>query len=100
MPLWIVPEPTYENLTVPIGPGEVVMFHSDGVTAVIDSQKQSLDLGCLRQAIVQAPDSAASVGQSILEAIRRFVQGGMQMDDITPLCVGRVVPQATNKRKG
>jgi phosphoserine phosphatase RsbU/P len=25
-PLWIVPEPTYENVTVPIGPGEVVIF--------------------------------------------------------------------------
>ncbi len=35
-PLWILPEQPYENAIVPIAPGEVVIFHSDGVTAVID----------------------------------------------------------------
>jgi phosphoserine phosphatase RsbU/P len=99
-PLWIVPEPTYENVTVTVGPGEVVIFQSDGVTAVIDSQEQILDPDCLRHAIAQAPDGAASVGQSILETIGRFAQGGMQMDDITLLCVGRPVPQDSHKRKG
>lgn len=97
MPLWIVPEQHYENVTVTIGPGEVVIFRSDGVTAVIDSQDQSLDDDCLRHAIARGPDGAASVGQSILETIRRFRQGGMQMDDITLLCIGRAVPQVTHE---
>jgi phosphoserine phosphatase RsbU/P len=91
MPLWIVPEQTYENVTVPIGPGEVVIFYSDDVTSVIDSHEQMLDTGCLRQAIARAPDGAASVGQSILQTIRRFGKGGKLMDDITLLCVGRPV---------
>ena len=73
---------------------------SDGVTAIVDSRKQSLDVGCLRLAITRAPDGAASVGQSILEAIRRFGQGGMQMDDITLLCVGRSMPRVTRDRWG
>ena len=54
----------------------------------------------LRNAIAQAPDGAASVGQSILETIRRFGQGGKQMDDITLICVGRPVPQVTHERLG
>jgi phosphoserine phosphatase RsbU/P len=99
MPLWIVPVPTYENLTVPIGSGELVIFHTDGATAVIDHQSNIFDLNVLRQAIAQAPSGAASVGQSILEAIRRFGQGRGQMDDISLLCVGRVVPQVTHNRK-
>ena len=99
MPLWVVPGQTYENVTVPIGPGEVVVFQSDGVTAVIDHQSQILDLNSLRQAIVQAPDGAASVGESILEAIRRFGQGRTQMDDITLLCLGRAVPKVTHERQ-
>jgi phosphoserine phosphatase RsbU/P len=99
-PLWIVPEPTYENVTLPIGPGEVVIFQSDGVTAVIDHQDHLFDLNSLRQAIAQATGDAASVGRSILEAIRRFGQGRPQMDDITLLCVGRPVPQDSHKRKG
>ncbi len=100
LPLWVLPDQIYENVKVPIDFGEVVTFHSDGVTAVIDHQSNIFDLNALRQAIAQAPCGAASVGQSILEAIRRFGQGGMQMDDITLLCVGRSVPQVTHERWG
>jgi sigma-B regulation protein RsbU (phosphoserine phosphatase) len=100
MPLRIVPEPTYENVTVSIGPGEVVIFHSDGLTAVVDHQSHLLDLNSLRLAIAEALDGAASVGQSILEAIRLFGQGRPQVDDITLLCVGRPVPQVSHKRTG
>jgi hypothetical protein len=58
-----------------------------------------LDLNSLKLAIAQVPDGAASVGQSITESIRRFGQGRPQMDDITLLCVGRVVPLVTHERK-
>ncbi len=91
-PLGIHPGRTYENVTVPVGPGEVVIFYFDGVTAVIDHQEQLFDMSCLRHAIAQAPGGAASVGQSILDAIRRFGQGRAQVDDITLLCLGRTVP--------
>jgi phosphoserine phosphatase RsbU/P len=91
-PLWIDPGMFYENITVPIGPGEIVILHSDGVTAVIDNQDNHFDLDSLRVAIAQAPGGAASVGQSILEAIRRFGKGQAQVDDITLLCLGRAVP--------
>ena len=91
-PLWIDPGMIYENVTVPIGPGEVVILHSDGVTAVIDHEKKLFDLESLRLTIAQAPGGAASVGQSILRAIRRVGQGLAQVDDITLLCFGRVVP--------
>jgi phosphoserine phosphatase RsbU/P len=99
-PLWVVPGQTYENVRVPIGPGEVVVFHSDGVTAVTDHQNCVFDLNRLRLAVAQAPDGAASVGQSILEAIRRFGLGKAQFDDITLLCLGRVVPEVTHERQG
>jgi phosphoserine phosphatase RsbU/P len=92
IPLWVMPEQTYENVTMPIGPSEVVILHSDGVTAVIDHLSNISDLDSLRLAITQASGGAASVGQSILEAIRRFGQGRAQFDDITVLCLGRVMP--------
>jgi sigma-B regulation protein RsbU (phosphoserine phosphatase) len=91
LPLWIVPAPGYENLTVPISPGDVVIFHSDGMTAVIDNQGNLFNPNQLRQAITCARDNAASVGQSILDAVLRFGKGRTQQDDITLLCLGRVV---------
>ena len=98
-PLWIDPGMIYENVTVPIGPGDVVILHSGGVTAVADHQSRTLDLESLQQAIARAAGSAASVGNSILEAIRRFGQGQAQADDITLLCLGRVVPQVSHKER-
>ena len=89
-PLWIDPGMFYENVTVPIGPGEALILYSDGVAAVIDHRSHIFDLNLLRLAIAQAPGDAASVGQSILEAIRRFGKGQTQVDDITLLCLGRV----------
>jgi phosphoserine phosphatase RsbU/P len=100
LPLWVFPDQIYENVKVPIDPGEVVTFHSDGVTAVIDHQSNIFDLNALRQAIARAPCGAASAGQSILEAIRRFGQGRAPMDDITLLCLGRLMPEVTPKGKG
>jgi len=91
-PLGIDRGQNYEHVTVPIVPGEVVIFRSDGVTAEIHHQGCNIELNSLRQAIAQAPNDAASVGQSILEAIRRYGQGRAQVDDITLLCLGRVVP--------
>jgi|SRR5271157_1876774 len=91
-PLGIDRGQNYEHVTVPIVPGEVVIFRSNGVTAEIHHQGCNIELNSLRQAIAQAPDDAASVGQSILEAIRRYGQGRAQVDDITLLCLGRVVP--------
>jgi Stage II sporulation protein E (SpoIIE) len=75
---------------------EVVVFHSDGMTAVIDHQSNILDLNSLTQAIADARGDAASVGQSILEAIRHFRRGQAQVDDITLLCLGR---QVTHERQ-
>ena len=91
-PLWIDPGMIYENVTVPIGHGDVVILNSDGVTGVIDRQNRIFDLEALRLAIVQASGGAASVGQTILGAIRRFGKGQAQVDDITLLCLRRVVP--------
>jgi serine phosphatase RsbU (regulator of sigma subunit) len=91
-PLWIDPEQTYMNLTVQVGPDEVLIFLSRGVTAVIDHQARRLDLEGLRLAIAQAPQGAASVSQSIFDAIHRFGQGRAQMDDFTLLCLERALP--------
>jgi serine phosphatase RsbU (regulator of sigma subunit) len=97
LPLWFDPGQTYENVTVALDPGEIVVFHTDGVTGVTQSV-QIHDPGCnidfkgLQLAVAQAPDGATSVEQSILEAIRRFGQGRPQVDDITLFCLGRVAP--------
>ncbi len=91
-PLWVALGAIYENSTVPVGPGEIVAFRSGGVAGGINQKEEIFSQKSLQEAIAQAPDGAASVGQSILEAVCRFGQGRPQMDDITLLCLGRSVP--------
>jgi serine phosphatase RsbU (regulator of sigma subunit) len=67
IPLWIVPDQTYNKVNVPIGPGEVVVFHTDGVTSVFDPQDHLFDHHALRLAIAQAPVGAAPVGSRSLK---------------------------------
>ena len=88
-PLWVDRKQTYETITIPVGIGDVAVFFSDGITAVIDHQERLFDLNRLRTAIAKAPDDAASVGWSILQAVRRFQSDRPQLDDITLLCLGR-----------
>jgi serine phosphatase RsbU (regulator of sigma subunit) len=88
-PLWIDPSRAYENVTVSFGPSDIVIFFSDGLTAVVNNQELPFDANRLRQATTRAPANAASVGQAILNAISLFRAGRPQMDDITLLCVGR-----------
>ena len=78
---------------MPIGPGETAILYSDGVTEIMDNQHNLFRLDRLRRAIAQAPVGAAPAGQSILEAIRRFRQEQVQMDDMTLLCLGRKLPE-------
>lgn len=91
-PLWIVPGQTYEEVTVAIGPEDMVILHSDGVTAITGEQGCVFGHERLRQPIAQAPDDAESVGLSILQVIEGFRGGRALTDDITLLCLGRDEP--------
>jgi sigma-B regulation protein RsbU (phosphoserine phosphatase) len=89
LPLGIERGQTYETVAVPIRPGDVVVFHSDGVTEIIDHEDNAFDRNALEKAIDQASSTAAAVGQRILEAVRRFSGGRPQPADMTLLCLGR-----------
>jgi serine phosphatase RsbU (regulator of sigma subunit) len=90
-PLWIHASQSYGDVTVPLGPGEVVTFHSDGVIAVLDHPERPFDLARLRRTIAQAGEVATSIGQSILAALHRSRGGRARTEDVTLLCLGRTV---------
>jgi phosphoserine phosphatase RsbU/P len=88
-PLWFDPGQTYEHVTAPVAPGEVARMFSDGVSTVSNHTYCLFSLHDLREAIAQASDDPASVGQSLLDAIGRFRGDRPQPDDITLFCLGR-----------
>jgi serine phosphatase RsbU (regulator of sigma subunit) len=97
LPLWVDREQTYRKVSVPITPGEVVVFWSDGVTAEVDGECNIFTFARFLQAITQADRNARSVGRSIVKAVTDFRGGRKRVDDISLLCLGRVIGERAGK---
>jgi serine phosphatase RsbU (regulator of sigma subunit) len=80
---------SYEPVRASLGPGDVVVLYTDGVTDAEDPDGRWLGSGRLREALASAPGGAPSVGEAILGAVRRHAAGGAQSDDMTLVCFGR-----------
>ena len=79
----------YQSITVALEPGDVVVLYSDGVTDARDRRDKPFGEQRLRDALAQAPQGAAAVGEAILATVREHASGRSQFDDITLVCFGR-----------
>ena len=88
-PLGAVNDVTYEPVAIVLQPGDTVVVYSDGVTDARDRQDREFGLPRLQRELAEAPCGVASVGESILAAVRNHAAGRSQFDDITLVCFGR-----------
>jgi phosphoserine phosphatase RsbU/P len=79
----------YRSVTVSLDRGDVVVLFSDGVTDARNRRDDAFGEHRLREAVAQAPQSAAAVGEAILAAVREHASRRSQFDDITIVCFGR-----------
>ena len=90
-PLGIVPESDYQQTTVDLEPGDVVVVFSDGVTDARSPREELYDTRDnlrLRKRVAESAGGAEAVGRAILQEIREFSAGHSQTDDITLICFG------------
>jgi sigma-B regulation protein RsbU (phosphoserine phosphatase) len=88
--LGIVPEPRFEQRSTQIGPGDVLVLYTDGVTEAMNSARQLFDeerlIEVLRHAHHLSPDEIVS---RIIDAVTTFAAGAAQTDDITLVVLKR-----------
>jgi sigma-B regulation protein RsbU (phosphoserine phosphatase) len=72
----------------PLGPGDVVVLYTDGITEAMDADERQFGFPRLQEALASAPGGAPAVGEAILAAVRRHVGGHPPSDDMTLLCFG------------
>jgi serine phosphatase RsbU (regulator of sigma subunit)/pSer/pThr/pTyr-binding forkhead associated (FHA) protein len=89
LPLAIEGDETYRPEMASIGPGDIVVLYTDGVIEAMGPEGQPFGIDGLEQSLAAAPPGVDSVGEAILNAVRRHVSGQDQYDDITLLCFGR-----------
>ncbi len=91
-PLGIIDRSDYKQTEIHLGPGDVAVIHSDGVTDARNMNEDLYDSRENRRLLKRLTESAGSpeaVGRSILQEIREFSAGHSQADDITLICFGR-----------
>lgn len=78
----------YEQRSIQLGVGDLLLLYTDGVTDTENLQGDSFGTGRLVEwACLQGGRSPAEVTRSLLMAIRQFCGGGRQGDDVTVLVV-------------
>jgi phosphoserine phosphatase RsbU/P len=90
-PLGIIPEADYKQTEVKLNPGDVVAVFSDGVTDARNLREELYDSRENRRLIRKLADTQGGpelVGRAILQEIREFSSGHVQVDDITLICFG------------
>jgi serine phosphatase RsbU (regulator of sigma subunit)/pSer/pThr/pTyr-binding forkhead associated (FHA) protein len=90
-PLGIIPESDYRQIEVTLQPGDVVAVFSDGVTDARNLREELYDSRENRRLIrrlAETPGGPEAVGRAILQDIREFSSGHVQVDDITLICFG------------
>jgi serine phosphatase RsbU (regulator of sigma subunit) len=88
LPLGVFDRP-YQELRVPLLPGDTVVMFTDGVTEARNPQRDLYGLERLRAVIAAAPPGPEAVGRAVLADVERFVAGAGQSDDLTIVCFGR-----------
>jgi len=84
MPLGIVAETTWEQKTLQLSLGDVLVFYTDGVTDAQNQQEQFFsEERLLASAQSNLGDMAQEIHNAIQTDIREFVDAAPQFDDIT-----------------
>lgn len=89
--LGLFSESSYEQLSVELHPGDVLLVHTDGVTEAFDDQLQEFGEERLRQLAIDHADlPPVELAQRIVDEVNRFTGESDHRDDLT-LVLARVV---------
>ncbi len=88
--LGVVANPELEEATVELGPGDVLMLYTDGVTEAWNEREEEFGLERLRAVVRESSDlSPEALVETVNEAVHRFVGPLPQADDYTLLVIQR-----------
>lgn len=88
-PLGIFPGLTFDaEKTAPLGPGDLLLVKTDGITESENGRQEQFGEERLRQAIrAFATEAPARIVPNLHDDVRRYRDGAPQTDDITVLCL-------------
>jgi serine phosphatase RsbU (regulator of sigma subunit)/pSer/pThr/pTyr-binding forkhead associated (FHA) protein len=100
-PLGIIPGSDYKLQEVTLQTGDVAVVYSDGVTDARNLREElyhTRENPRLFRRLAETPGGPETVGRAIIQDIREYSAGHVQVDDITLICFGPVA-QAPDRPK-
>ncbi len=86
--LGIIEDMEFQDNKYVLSPGEMIMMYTDGVTEAANSNGEEFDFSRLIEILKQHPITTPKLlTNDLVIAIKRFVNGAPQSDDITTLCL-------------
>jgi sigma-B regulation protein RsbU (phosphoserine phosphatase) len=83
-PLGMFDEVTYDEVTITLDPGDILIFYSDGVTDVRNASGEFYGSDRLREFLIaHGADSAAAIADRLLEEVEVFSGMAPAFDDRT-----------------
>jgi len=90
IPVGMIPHVDYQQGSITIAPGELLIVYSDGITEAQNKRNQMFDetrlITIVKRHINQKLDE---MGDRIIERVKEFTRGGIYEDDITLLMIRR-----------
>jgi phosphoserine phosphatase RsbU/P len=103
MVVGLLPNAEYEQVTIPMHAGDVLLTYTDGISEAMNYEEEEWGedrmIACARQLLAQ-PDCTVSAQQllnCIIEAADKFTSGAPQHDDMTLLVCTIAAPAATHQ---
>jgi len=89
LPLGMAPGDDYRTCEIELGPGESLVFCTDGITEALDHELNCYELDRLARVVGESAPAVTEIGRTILADVERHAAGQLQSDDICLICVGR-----------
>ncbi|MGH7200088.1 MAG: PP2C family protein-serine/threonine phosphatase, partial [Planctomycetaceae bacterium] len=81
MPLGVLPEQEFQEVTVKLEPGDSMTIFTDGITEAMDSKHNLYGTERLARFIADGPQSSEQIVKAIVNEVDRF-SGGNARDDM------------------
>jgi serine phosphatase RsbU (regulator of sigma subunit) len=90
LPLGITDGIAYEETRTSLAPGDMMVLYTDGLNECLGAEGEMYGIDRLREIVAGfAGKSPARLGETIVEDVQRFLEGGAQDDDMCLVCLGR-----------
>ncbi len=89
VPVGVLPDFEYEQATISLAPGELLMAFTDGFSEARNAKDELFGLEQIALVLRQAGGNADQTGQQIVQEVEKFVGDQAQADDMCLVCFGR-----------